>query len=306
MLGHELLDQPGQPLGVTLAGRDVDEVALGVDHAERGPGPHGVLRPGEQARVVEHGVVHLVPLHGGDDGVVLGLVGELRGVDADDHEDVGETLLERPQLVEDVEAVHAAEGPEVEQNDLPAQPREGQVRAPRPDPAAGPRQLWSADTGLALRRRRHVVQSAGAIVCGLHGRPGYVPGMTLRDDLGTARFVLLTTFRRSGAPVPTPVWIATDEQGLLVLTPRGSGKVSRLRDDPRVELRPCGRFGAVADDAVTRTGTARIVEDPGPARAAIAAKYPIEHRLVLGIERGIELVKRQPRTERLSLRITLD
>ena len=130
--------------------------------------------------------------------------------------------------------------------------------------------------------------------------------MSGSEDLRQSRFVSLTTFRRSGEGVPTPVWIAGDEQGLLVLTPRSSGKVKRLRHDSRVELRPCGRFGAVAADAVVRTGTAQVVDDPRPAREAIAAKYPVEHRVVLGIERALELLRRRPRTERLTLRIVLD
>ena len=104
--------------------------------------------------------------------------------------------------------------------------------------------------------------------------------------LGDARFVSLTTFRRTGEPVSTPVWVARDGDELLVLTPRDSGKVTRLRADPRVELRPCGRFGAVAPDAVVVRGAAQVVEDPGPARRAVAAKYPVEHRVVLGIERA--------------------
>ena len=123
--------------------------------------------------------------------------------------------------------------------------------------------------------------------------------------LGDARFVSLTTFRRSGVPVSTPVWVARDGAELLVLTPRASGKVKRLRNDPRVELRPCGRFGRVADGVLPTAGTAEVVDDPGPARAAVAAKYPVEHRVVLGIERAVELLRRHPRTERLTLRITL-
>lgn len=129
--------------------------------------------------------------------------------------------------------------------------------------------------------------------------------MTSASRLGDARFVSLTTFRRTGLAVSTPVWVGRDGDALLVLTPRGSGKVKRLRNDPRVELRPCGRFGAVADGVVPVTGTAEVIEDPRPAYDAVAAKYPIEHRVVLGIERAAELVRRRARTERLTLRIRL-
>ena len=45
--------------------------------------------------------------------------------------------------------------------------------------------------------------------------------------LADHRFVSLTTFRRSGAPVSTPVWASRDGDLLVVLTPVGSGKVKR-------------------------------------------------------------------------------
>ena len=67
--------------------------------------------------------------------------------------------------------------------------------------------------------------------------------------MGRQEFVSLTTFRRTGASVATPVWIAPDGDVLVVTTPVESGKVKRLRPDPRVELRPCSRRGAVADGA---------------------------------------------------------
>jgi PPOX class probable F420-dependent enzyme len=125
--------------------------------------------------------------------------------------------------------------------------------------------------------------------------------------LADARFVSLTTFRRSGEAVSTPVWVGRDGGAIVVLTPADSGKVKRLRDDPRVELRPCGRFGAVADGVEPVAGTAELREHPDDierARSTIRRTYPLESRLVLGIERLVERLRRRPRTERLALLIT--
>ena len=130
--------------------------------------------------------------------------------------------------------------------------------------------------------------------------------MTALLDLADERFVSLTTFRRSGRPVATPVWVGRDGAQLVVLTPAGSGKVKRLRHDPRVELRPCGRFGKVADGVAPRTGTAEVREaavDVQRARATIARAYPVESRVVLGIERLIERLRGRPRTTRVALHI---
>lgn len=118
-------------------------------------------------------------------------------------------------------------------------------------------------------------------------------------DLADERFVSLTTFRRSGAGVATAVWIARNGEDLIVTTPATSGKVKRLRNDPRVEMRPCSRSGHVADDAPAVTGVAEIVPDSDTDRGIIRRKYGLEYRVVMFIER---LAKRR-QEPRLTLRI---
>jgi PPOX class probable F420-dependent enzyme len=54
---------------------------------------------------------------------------------------------------------------------------------------------------------------------------------------------LLVTFRRDGRGVPTPVWAAPAGGHLYVRTVRRSGKVGRLRRDPRVLVAPCTARG---------------------------------------------------------------
>ena len=94
--------------------------------------------------------MHLVALDRVEQRPVVGLVRELRAVHPDDGEHVGEPLLERPQLVEHVQAVDAAGGPEVEQHEPAAQPLERQ-RPVGADPPAGATELGGADTGGAVR-----------------------------------------------------------------------------------------------------------------------------------------------------------
>ncbi len=79
--------------------------------------------------------------------------------------------------------------------------------------------------------------------------------------LGAAKFVSLTIFRRSGVAVSSPVWIALDGTDLIVTTPKESGKVKRLRNDARVEIRPSSRRGTVEPDAPTVGGRAVVVDD---------------------------------------------
>jgi hypothetical protein len=110
------------------------------------------------------------------------------------------------------------------------------------------------------------------------------------DALGSEAFVSLTTFRRTGEPVSTPVWIARDGEFLVVTTPEESGKVKRLRNNSRVELRPCNRMGKVDDDAVTVEADASILADEASvARLTrlIRAKYRLEYYLITFIERVV-------------------
>ena len=55
-------------------------------------------------------------------------------------------------------------------------------------------------------------------------------------SLKREKFILLTTFRKSGKPVSTPVWFAHDGDHLVVMTNPKSGKVKRLRHTAHVEV----------------------------------------------------------------------
>lgn len=130
--------------------------------------------------------------------------------------------------------------------------------------------------------------------------------MPLSQDLtalADERFVSLTTFRKSGDAVSTPVWIARDGDELIVTTPRRSGKVKRLRNDARVTLVPCDRRGRVSDYAVPVEAAAEIDADPGEVDRlgrVFLAKYRLEYRVFLLIE---GLVTRADRT-RVMLRVS--
>lgn len=126
------------------------------------------------------------------------------------------------------------------------------------------------------------------------------------SPLAQERFVALTTFRKDGTPVPTTVWIAGDGADLVVTTPAGSGKVKRLRRDPRVQIVPSGRRGQLAPGATPVDGSASMVDparDPGEfARlsALFPAKYGVEYRVMMVIEK---VVTRGKGADRLMLRI---
>ena len=78
-------------------------------------------------------------------------------------------------------------------------------------------------------------------------------------DLGDQRYVSFVTFRRSGAEVATPVWIASANKYFYVFSASGAGKIKRLRNDERVRLAPCDMRGKVMGHWVS--GTAQVATD---------------------------------------------
>jgi uncharacterized protein len=126
------------------------------------------------------------------------------------------------------------------------------------------------------------------------------------DVVAAHQYVSLTTFRRTGEPVPTPVWVARDGDDLVVITVDHLGKTKRLAHTARIELRPCDIRGVVPQDAPVYTGTAHLDRTPegvAAVKRAMSAKY-VAARLGNGLERMLgPLMRRKPRA---GIRITLD
>lgn len=99
--------------------------------------------------------------------------------------------------------------------------------------------------------------------------------------LGESKYVRLTTFRRTGAAVHTPVWVVRDGERLLVTTVADSGKVKRLAHTERVQLVASDVRGALDEGATVVDAIARV--DGGDAvrevlDAALTAKYGDRYR----------------------------
>src|SRR5919112_2897451 len=91
------------------------------------------------------------------------------------------------------------------------------------------------------------------------------------------KYVLLTTDRRDGTPVRTPVNIAVDGDRAFVRTWDTAWKVKRIRTNPEVEVAPSTLRGKPTGPAIR--AHARILEGDESAYAgrAIARKHRILH-----------------------------
>ncbi len=71
------------------------------------------------------------------------------------------------------------------------------------------------------------------------------------------KYMSLTTFRKNGKPIATPVWFVEKEGKICVWTQVHSGKMKRLRHNSDVSVAPCTMRGKVMGPTVE--GLARIV-----------------------------------------------
>lgn len=93
------------------------------------------------------------------------------------------------------------------------------------------------------------------------------------SEIGAAKYVLLTTFKKDGSGVPTPLWAAMDGDRMLMWTESKSWKVKRIRNRPRVTVGVCDARGNPKGPQID--ATAVVLNDAGTeeTRDAIARKY---------------------------------
>ena len=101
------------------------------------------------------------------------------------------------------------------------------------------------------------------------------------NRLGTGKYLLVTSHRKNGTPVATPVWVVPDGDSLGVWTAADSWKVKRIRARSDVLVGPCDLRGNPTGDQVP--ATAEICDRATTARyrRLIARKYGILGRLTL-------------------------
>ncbi len=98
--------------------------------------------------------------------------------------------------------------------------------------------------------------------------------------LARENYVSVETFRRDGTTVRTPVWFVEMDGQIFFYTLADSGKVKRIRHNPRVRVAPCDMRGQIHGDWAE--GLARIASEAESARAhaLLNRKYGWQKRLL--------------------------
>jgi hypothetical protein len=96
--------------------------------------------------------------------------------------------------------------------------------------------------------------------------------------IGSSRYIRLTTFKKDGTPVPTPVWVVDDGERVYVTTLDSAGKYKRLRNSGRVLVAPSDWRGTPSGDEVE--GQAELLDAAGTRRVGVMIKdkYGLEYR----------------------------
>jgi PPOX class probable F420-dependent enzyme len=105
--------------------------------------------------------------------------------------------------------------------------------------------------------------------------------------------VLLTTYKRDGTPIGTPVNIAVDGNRAFVRTFDTAWKLKRIHNNPEVEIAPSTWRGRLTGPAIR--ARARLLEGEESAYAGrlLVRKHPILHRILVPLVhrlRGYETV----------------
>ncbi|MEV2212250.1 PPOX class F420-dependent oxidoreductase [Streptomyces sp. NPDC050997] len=114
---------------------------------------------------------------------------------------------------------------------------------------------------------------------------------TALERLGAGKYLLLTSYRRNGASVATPVWVVRDGGTLGVWTLADSWKVKRIRARGDVLVGPCDARGNPTGDQIPATAEITDAATVARYRKLLARKYGILGRLTLlgsRLRRGVD------------------
>lgn len=108
------------------------------------------------------------------------------------------------------------------------------------------------------------------------------------------RYINLTTFRKSGEAVATPLWFAEHQGVLYAQTFPSAGKLKRIRHTARVTVASCTINGKTLGPQIL--GRARIITNEQEillAEAALARKYGLTRRIYNGALGALGKLRRQ-------------
>ena len=104
-------------------------------------------------------------------------------------------------------------------------------------------------------------------------------------DLGAlfpGRYLSITSFKRDGTGVATPVWFGSDGTRLFAFTDLHSAKIRRIRHNPRVQVASCWVNGRLRREPVAAHAEVLTdVSDLERIQKLLLERYKISYRVVM-------------------------
>ncbi len=110
----------------------------------------------------------------------------------------------------------------------------------------------------------------------------------------TGKYVSLTTFRRDGTGVSTPVWFVAENGSLLVETDGDSYKVKRIRRNDSVTVAACNAMGRVAGEVVPAHATILPADELPRVERLLRRKYRLDYVFVLPVYLLVQRLRGRP------------
>lgn len=110
----------------------------------------------------------------------------------------------------------------------------------------------------------------------------------------TGKYVSLTTFRRDGTPVSTPVWFVSENGNLLVETDGDSYKAKRIRRNENVTVTRCNAMGRTTGEVISARATILPAEELPRVERLLHRKYRLDYIFVLPIYLLVQRLRGRP------------
>lgn len=108
------------------------------------------------------------------------------------------------------------------------------------------------------------------------------------------QFINLTTFRKNGNAILTPVWFAEKDGKFYITTNADAGKAERIRNNGHVKFAPCDARGEIHGEELTGMATVHSADSATGklANEALKQKYGLMKRAfdLLGWVRRSEMI----------------
>jgi PPOX class probable F420-dependent enzyme len=122
------------------------------------------------------------------------------------------------------------------------------------------------------------------------------------------RYLSVTTFKRDGTAVATPVWFVSDGRRLFAFTDLHSAKIRRIRRNPHVLVASCRADGKLRGEPVS--GRAEVLTadaDLARVQKLLLTRYKISYRVVMLFYRlGRRIRGKQSVADGAALAITVE